>query len=95
MSSPATVAVGNEQMYLYQCWLYKRENASLYYYFPMTGKFLLLQTCFKSLPFMFKHMYIELSGLIFEGFLYNSKWLNTVLTGPLIPYATLNMYSSS
>ena len=44
---------------------------------------------------MFKHMYIELSGLIFEGFLYNSKWFNTVLTGPLIPYATLNMYSLS
>ena len=38
---------------------------------------------------------MELSGLIFEGFLYNSNWFNTVLTGPLSPHATLNMYMSS
>ena len=44
---------------------------------------------------MFKHMYIELSGLIFEGFLYNSNWFNSVLTGPLPLHATLNMYMSS
>ncbi|XP_061170181.1 mucin-5AC-like [Saccostrea echinata] len=31
------VTINSEEKYIYKCWLYKRENSSLYFYFPMTS----------------------------------------------------------
>ncbi|XP_048778644.2 uncharacterized protein LOC125682224 [Ostrea edulis] len=37
--SPNTVSIDSEDKYIYKCWLYKQQNESLFYYFPMTGVF--------------------------------------------------------
>ncbi|XP_062576842.1 uncharacterized protein LOC134238734 [Saccostrea cucullata] len=35
--STIKVTINSEEKYVYKCWLYKRENSSLYFFFPMTN----------------------------------------------------------